>query len=316
MPFAIESKRFGLKKEAVRLTAEVTPDVWIAVEPDSEFEYKLEHIDDAGLRGIKSPFPSFPGLKTLTGSIKLPARARNIGEFFQMLLGNPTSVQQGATAAYKHTFLPPTSIQPPTFTFFVDRNMSIKKYNGVACKKISLTGPVDGAVMLEAELLGLSEAAGAIGVPVFTESEMLEFFHATVKVGGVANTDIRSWALSIDNALFAKRVLAQSQDARDVLAAGRVEAEGSFVIYFESDTERDKFIANTTNSIEFLIEGNTADGAFKNTLDVLFPKIHYKAYPYGESEGLLAAEVEFRAVYDTATSKQLEAYIINTKTSY
>lgn len=316
MSYAIESKRFGLKKEAVRLTAEAAPDTWIAVEPDSEFDYKLNHIADTALRGIKAPYPNFPGTKECSGTVKLPARASDIGELFQMLLGNPTTAQQGVTTAYKHTFPTLAPLQPPTYTWFVDRGVGIKKYSGVAAKKLSFTGPIDGALNLEAELLGISEADGAIGAPVFAESDVLEFFHTTMKIDGVARTDVKSWNCSIDNTLFTKRTLSQSQDAQDVMAPSKMIAEGGFLVFFESMAERDKFLANTTSSLEFLVEGAVADAPHKFTMDLLFPKVHYTAFPFGETDNLLAAQATFTAVYDTVTAKMLEAYLINLKTAY
>ena len=87
--------------------------------------------------------------------------------------------------------------------------------------------------------------------------------------------------------------------------------EGTFTIYFEDETERAKFIAGTSNYLQFLIEGEVIAGAAKETVDVTLPKIMYKAYPYGEADNMLAAQVAFEAVYDTVTSALVGVAVTN-----
>lgn len=433
MPFSTEASRWGLAKESVRLTAEAAPTKWLSVDPGSELSHRLELLEDKGLRGVKAAFPSHAGMKVTDGKVSAPVRVSHIGEFLQMLLGNPASAEQtavvveagvndkidftedggvevtatltagsyivGASSAvaasfckmvkdqmeavngadtytvaydastrlftitksagvfvilwntgtntatsakallgfgavdttsaiaatstvavgnrvYKHTFSLPTSVQPPTYTFFVDRNMEVKKYNGIAVRKMALTGNADGFLQHECELLGLSEAAGDIGSPSYAnELAPLVFHHVTVKLGGTAMTNIKEWNLSIDSGLFGKRNPG-SQVAVDVIAPGRLKIEGSLTVYFEDETERAKFLAATSNSLQFLCVGSEIGTSVFETLDITLPKILYKAFPYGELDGLLGAQCTFEAVYDTVTSKLINVDLTNKDASY
>ena len=74
MPFAIETHQWGLKKEVVRLTGEAAPNVWHAVQPDSFMDYELKLIEDKTLRGIKTPYSTYQGIKVCTGKMKFPVR--------------------------------------------------------------------------------------------------------------------------------------------------------------------------------------------------------------------------------------------------
>ena len=84
MPFAIEQKKFGFKKEASRGVPETAPVKSLAVGADSELTYNTALIADDKLRGLKERFPSVAGIKegpylqptltTHTATKKRPAR--------------------------------------------------------------------------------------------------------------------------------------------------------------------------------------------------------------------------------------------------
>lgn len=311
-----EQRQFGLKKETSRGTAETGPAKWFPVEKDTTMDYKLNLIDDKALRGIAEEFPPNVGTKVGTGKIKMPLDAQAVGELFASLIGAPTSAQQAATVAYKHTFLRSSTIQRTGYTFFMDYGLVVKKYALGTVKKMVLTGTQDGIVMADWDVLFKSEADGTIGTPAFPTNQYLGFNGVTVKVGGSTNTDIRNWTLNIDNQAAAHRTLSQSQDISDILVKGKLNIGGSFVIFFQSVTERDKFIAGTSNSLEFLCEGATIASTYKHTVDILLPKIYYKAYPFNDVDGLLGANVEFDAKYDISTTKAIQVDVTNIDVSY
>ncbi len=426
-PYATEAQRWGLTKEGTRLTAEATATEWIAVEPGSDMVHKLNLLEDKGLRGVKEEYPSFAGIKTTDGKMKLPVRARNMGELLYMAFGAPSaSTEQSAfvitlntndkidflegagaeksatltagsytsttlaaevktqleaanltavtytvtystttkkftivpsastitikwatgtntltnahtvlgfsnadvsaTAsatsdstsqfAYKHTFLIPTGVQPPTFSIFVDRSMNVKVYNGCVAKKLSFTGAVDDYVRVEADIIGLTEASGSIGSPSYTETDPMESYDTTIKIGGSAITYAADWKLDIDTMAKVKRTLNQSQLPLDVIQANKWKIGGGFSAYFESVTERDYFLANTARSMEIIMQGALLQGTTYNKVDIILDQIHYKGYPYGDKEGLLAAQVEFDAKRSVSGSRVMAVELTNSKTSY
>jgi len=246
------------------------------------------------------------------------------------LLGFTTAADTGSAIAqtsasavnnrvFKHVFSgPPSSVQPTTYTFFIDRGLSIKAYNGCAVKKMSLACPEGDFLNHESEMLGISEAPGAIGSPSYTSDlEPLSFQHVLYKVGGVTETEIKNFTLEIDSKAFGKRIYNQSQDVADILAAARMEISGGFDIYFTSEDERTKFLATTVQDLEIIAEGNAMTGvATKDSIDIIIPEIQYQAYPFDYKDDLLAASVKFSANYNVATSKMIEIDVVNLTSSY
>jgi hypothetical protein len=305
--------QFGLKKESVRLTAEASPAKWYPVF-DPEITYGPNLLEDNALRGVQAPFAPVAGRKLGTGKFKLYLDPQVMGEFLVSLIGGVASAQQGGTAAYQHTFTPAARLSPTTYTFFLNWGLDVKKYNGCVVKSLNFTGPVDGLVMVEVEFLFITEAAGSIGSPSFPTQRYLAFQHTDFKIAGSSNTDVRQWGIKIDNQAIHHLTHSLSQDAQDILTPGQLLVSGDMIIYFQSETERNKFLANTGVALRALIVGATIASTFKWTMDLPLTDAHYKAYPFGYEQDLLAAKATFDG-YHNGTS-QIIPVLINTDTAY
>lgn len=317
-PTSIEVRRFGLAKETTRGTAVTPAAVWMAVDKDSEIDFTTKLIEDPALRGVNARFPAIAGPQMAQGHIKAPVRAQNIGEFLRMAIGAPSSAQQGVTTAYKHTFTPASTIQLPSYTFHLDRGLSVKKYNLGVVSKLKFSGAAEGLVLMDAEVMAQNEASGDIGTPTYAEAGQLEFFHTTVKFAGSAPSTpiVKSWSVELDPGVIPFRPLNQTQYPADFLARGPYKVSGDMVLYFEDETERAKFIAATNTTLEFVIDGANIASSYDYMLDILCSQVRYKAFPFGDEDGLLGAKVKWEAYYDTSTSAIAVVYIINTKTTY
>lgn len=310
---SLQSFRFGLKKEAVRGTAEASPTKWYPVlEP--EVAYGPVLLQDAALRGIRAEFAPVAGRKLGTGKFKMILDAQTIGELLYSLMGGVASVQQGVTTAYQHSFTLGTSIQPPSYTFFMDYGLAVKKYNRCVVKSLTFNGPVDGLITVDVDFLFESEASGSIGSPSFPTQKYLSFQHAQFKRAGSTDTDIKNWSMKIDSGAKALQTLAQAQDIQDIITPDPMQVSGDFVALFQSETERNKFLANTSVALRALIEGDVADTPHKFTVDLPLTDCRYKAYPFAWEDNLLAAKVEYQG-YHNGTS-QILPVIINTDVSY
>jgi len=314
--YSIESQRLGLAKEASRGTAESAPSKWYPTRGIAQIDYALNHINDDALRGIYEKYPMIAGIKTGEAKIPLYLDAQMAGEFFYSLLGSVSSSQQGGTAAYKHTIVRSSSISPIAYTLFLDRGMNVMKYNLGCVKKIALKSSVDGLIEMDVDALFKTEASGSIGSPSFPTQRYLSFQHVDFKIAGSSNTDVKEWSLSVDNGARAHRTLSGSQDLSDIVSPSKLNIDGSFTIYFQNTTERDKFLANTTSAIRVLMVGSTIASTYKYTVDVNVYAANYKAFPYGEDQGLLAAKATFEGVYSSSDSKALQVDVTNTDTAY
>lgn len=314
--YPIEAQRFGIKKEASRGTAETTPAYWFPVLKGTEFNYSLGLLDNDVLKGDPTMLPPVAGKKSGTGKIKLPLDAQSCGEIFRGLLGSVSSAQQGGSAAYKHIITVSSSYQKPPYTFFYDYGIDVKKYALGIIKKVSLSGAVDGVGALEADVLFKNEASGSIGSPTFPTQRYLAFNQMDFKVAGTSNTDIKDWNIEIDNGATPLWTLNQSQDVIDIVTGGKMDIKGGFTIYFSTEAERTKFLANTAVALRMIATGPLIAATYYYTVDVNIYEAHYTAFPFGDDAGLLAAKVNFTGYYSAADSKAIQIDVTNAVTAY
>jgi len=310
---------FGLAKESTRGTANDTISRYIAIDRGLTMDYVLSLIEDTQLRGQVYNIPPITGIKTGTGTIRFNVEAGNIGELLYSLLGNVTSEQQGQTSAYKHTFIRSNSNQLQSYTIHIDWGIAKKKYVRSCIKSITFSVTPDGVLLADISLLFEKEDSSTVTFnPSWSTPKPLMGYQVAIEnPDGEIVTNVKDLSITIDNQNFAKRVLKQSQDIDDILAIGPLLVNGSFTVYFESLTERNNFLSNTASSLELKLEGQTIEGAYKETFDILLPEIHYTAYPFGEADGLLASAVTFNAYQKLSDgSNQVTVYIINNITSY
>lgn len=218
--------------------------------------------------------------------------------------------------AFTHTMTRSNSMQKPAYTFFIDRGLAVSKYNLGVVKKLTIKSGVDNLIEAEADLIFKSEASGSIGSTSFPVQKYLSFQSVVFNIAASPNTEIKEWELSLDNTAVAHRALTGSQDLKDILAPGKLGISGSFLVYFENATERDKFIANTAVALNIVCTGATIVSSSSWKINMNIYEAHYKTYPYGEDDGLLAAKVTFDGFYSSSDTKDFQVAITNQDVSY
>ena len=432
---SIEIRQFALCKESVRGTVPAAPAYFYGFDKADEIDYKRSLLEDPAKRGVNAIYPPTPGSEEGTGKLKIPCRASSIGEFLQMLIGNPVSTEvasftvvlgvndtidfiynvntvgscviapgtylpgtthsdagslcaliyagmhgvdaaitevayshatglftitrsgtvltltfssgtnnaksicaligfakadQTGAAFYtgtipvlspvSHVFTPGTGIQLPSYSFFINRGLSKKQYGLGVTSKVVFSGDNQGHIIMEADLLAQTEAAySGAWTPVYSESPILEFYDSTVKVAGSApaTPNVKSWSVAIENGMKPFKPQSQQAYPQDFLAVGPMKASGTMVIYFMDETERAKFIAGGTTSLEFAVSSSQmVNGAKPWSLDLMLDDCRYKAFPFGDEDGYLGAKVSFEAYYNAGTSRLFLATLQNARSAY
>lgn len=219
--------------------------------------------------------------------------------------------------AMTHTFTNGSLIQNPSYTLHMERALSKKMYNLSVVKTIGLKGAVDGKLTGDISTIFQTEAAETFTLtPVWVNPTPFMFYQTTFAFDAVNNlADIKDWTLNIDNLSMPQRVLSNSQDIKDVLTPGKMTTNGTFNAYFESEAQRTKFLANTAVALTITLQGNAIGAAF-NKMVITLPEIHYKAYPFGNLDGLLGAAVSWDAYYNISGAKSVSVALTNGVTSY
>ena len=316
MPYAIEQKWIGAGKESVRGTS-VDPTRFIPVGADSEMEYKLSLIEDEQVRGMLEKFPPQAGIKDGTGRIGgVDVTSTIIGELLNSLMGKVVTTDL-SLGAYKHVFTRETEVLLPSYTIALYRGLNAKKYPLGIVKSMAFTGAVDGKLIADCEVLFKTEEAyESPATPTWEDPKPFMFFQTDFKIAGSSDTNVKDWTLTIDNGSVAQRTLNQSQDVKEILSFAKMLISGTFNIFLENETERTKFLDNTSTSLEIVLTGGLIGGENYHKLDIIIPQVHYSAYPFGNLDGLLGVAVSFNGYYKLADTKSLQIELTNNIVSY
>lgn len=315
--YLTRTRQFGLKKEGTRLTAESAPDKWYPIMSEVDVEFGPKLLPNQTVVGYKGEAEPIAGRKLGTLKFKMILDAQTIGEFLRSLMGTSAPTQLSSGNAYRHDLTVLTSsAQNPTYTLFFDFKVDVKKYNGCVIKSLKFSGPVDNFIMVDVEALFLDEAAGSIGSPSYPTNRFLTFANVTPKIAGSNVTYMKSWDLTLDNGAAHDLVLIGGgiQIANDILCPGNFMVSGNMVVYMESETERNKMLANTAVALRWLIEGGIAADTNKYTVDFSVTAAHYEKFPIGIEDEQLAANVSFKGFYNGTS--QFTANVINLLTAY
>jgi hypothetical protein len=314
--YAIEQKWVGIGKETTRGTA-VDPTRFIPVAPDAELEYKLNLIEDETVRGIFEKFPPKAGRKEGTGTISgIEVTSDNLGELLNSLLGSVTTTHPGTTA-YQHSFKRATGITMPSYTISIHRGINAKQYPLSVIKSVAFSQDADNKLKANATVLYKTEQDYASpATPTWVDPTPFMFYQNTFKIDGNQVMTIKNWSLTIDNGSAGLHLLNNSQDIYDIVSHAKLLVTGSFTGLFEDEIQRNKFLSNTSASLDIISEGAEIETGYKHTLEFIIPEIHYTAYPFTNVDGMLGANVSFNAYYNLTATETIEAKLINTVTGY
>lgn len=320
MPYAIENQKYGFKKETTRGLSEPAPNKFIAPSSEASLDYKSLLISDDKLRAIKEQFPSVSGINEASGSLPgIDVEADTIGDFLYGCLGGVQTQQPDPTnspSVYKHIFRPQNIVKFPSFTFFVDRGISVKKYPLTIFKKMNITGSVDGKAQISVDVLFKKEEPAQSFEPTYNSPKPFMFYQTEIKLDSALNQDIRNWFITVDNGSSAYRTLNQSRDVKDIVSSSKFNIEGGYEIYFENEENREKFLNNLSQQINIILTGDIIEDNYRNNLEINIPKAKYTAYGFQTIEGLFGSAVKFKPEFDSAAGYSIEFILTNSIQGY
>ena len=150
---------------------------------------------------------------------------------------------------------------------------------------------------------GFTTSGSALGSATYSaESTTAPFdsFSGSIKEGGSAIAIITALELNIDNGMEALYVVGSADTL--LPSIGKSSVTGSVTAYFENTTLLDKFVAETTSSIEF-----TLTDAAGNDYIVLLPKVKYNSgNPEVSGPGAITVTLDFVALYNSTDASQIK----------
>ena len=150
---------------------------------------------------------------------------------------------------------------------------------------------------------GFTSSASALGSATYsaeTTTAPFDSFSGSITEGGSAIAIITALELNIDNGMEALYVVGSADTL--LPSIGKSSVTGSVTAYFEDTTLIDKFINETTSSIQF-----TLTDAVGNDYIVLLPKVKYNSgNPEVSGPGAITVTLDFIALYNASDASQIK----------
>lgn len=312
----------GIKKEAVRGTAESSADFYL---PKMTLDYDdvVETVDDENSFGvIEDMVNSNVVKKAAEGSIEGKISDKAIGLLLYALLGSK-AVSGPSDSAYTHTFTVAQSSQHQSLTFFVDDENQDYKYALGMLKSMEITAEVGKFCNFK---LAVRSKVGATATltPSYTAENAFLAQHAVFKLtstqsglGAASATNIRMINLKIEKNVEDDSALGTIAPV-DILNK-QFAIEGELELVFNDETMKTEMLADTEKAMR--LELNNTDVLIgssstpKLTIDLHRVKFKNFKRNYGNGD-IVTASVQFKAFYKPADSKMVTITLINEQSSY
>ena len=323
-----QAVKLGVKKEAVRGTAEATADFWIPT-TDRDIDEKQEFIQDESSYGIlEGPAGQSVSKQWCEGQITAPITDKLFGVILLNLFGSVNSVANADTSATvkDHTFSVLQSAQHPSLTLFIDDPASGQDYKYALGMLESMDINYEQGKFVEyVAKFRAKKGAVAAQTPATVVENRFTANHVTFKVAanlaGLAAgnaMNIKSFKLSIKKALEDDYVLGSKEPVDYLVKSFNVD--GTFDAFWASEADyKTTFMANTPQAFRIdLLNGDTVIGTSAHpqlTIDmalVYFTELT-RAFKNGN---VITQTLGFKAMYSLTDSKMLTAKLTNTQASY
>lgn len=311
----------GLAIEASNGSAESTPDVFIPFTENSLRGHHEPLMDISARASRVKDYNSVAGKKWGEGSVTMYLDATNAGYLLKMAFGSEVRTQKNATpAVHDHAMYPTVSGNAVTSATLWD-------YKGVDCEQyvyasvdtceIEVTN--DGIATMSAGLM--SKFPSTVSAPtlttvsgtLFTWKDMSARFGTTTVVAEVATpTKLTNFKMAIANNLALNYKSGSNQP--DTITTGPIEVTGSYTLFFESVTERDKYYNLTKNSMVVTMAGASLGSGYSEQLKFVLKKLVIEDIDIETGlDDLFALTCNYRAEWDQDQAGYVEATVRNGK---
>jgi hypothetical protein len=235
-----------------------------------------------------------------------------VGLFASMAMGKDTPAMVGATTAYKHKLeIDKTIAELPYRTMVEHDGFSQFLYAGVACVGFQLSGQRDGFVEMEADLLGsAAEAADVTAKPARVAESYLTYGDVNFLKGGAYDGTAVTGGASLSASLI-DFTFAFKNNGKGVHLMGdptgkfgriqrgdKYAADLKMKFEIEDQTHRTDFLAES-EFVGFLpLVGGVANGTAHYGVELIFPRLAYKAVKKGVDSGNLVVSADFEVLSD------------------
>jgi len=238
-------------------------------------------------------------------------------------------VNQGGSAAYKHSYTPDDDLKTYSIWFTRGGNQQVVIPYGVV-NTLELTQSPDDVLRASVGILGQKES---INADDFTTADAYDtaapFHNMDLTVTGPVNTaQVYSSSILINNNFDVTRGKVHGSRFFNAMVPGKREVTGSLELWFDDDGDYQSFWGSTSETtpdvngdfdtipLNFKWDTNTiiAD-TYEYTLEIDIPEAVFETTTV-TIEDRIRQVINWSAQYDTGDSYEIEAYLTNQVVSY
>lgn len=311
----------GLAIEATSGSAESTPDVFIPFTENSLRGHHEPLMDISARASRVKDHSSVTGKKWGEGSVTMYLDATNIGYMLKMALGSEVRAQlNAAPPVHDHAMYPTVSGNGVTSATLWDyKGVDTEQYAYASIDTCEIEVTNDGIATISAGLM--SKFPSTVTAPtlttvsgtLFTWKDMSVRFGTTVAVAEAASaTKLNNFKMAIANNLALNYKSGSNQP--DTITTGPIEVTGSYTLFFESVTERDKYYNLTKNSMVVTMAGASLGSGYSEQLKFVLKKLVIEDIDIETGlDDLFALTCNYRAEWDQDQAGYVEATVRNGK---
>lgn len=242
--------------------------------------------------------------------LKTELEPENCGEILEAAFGTDTISGSGP---YTHTFTMAAKAQPSSQSLWVNNGATQINWSGCMLSKLVFDIKAGQFVTTEADFLGSKYASGTTHSPSYSALYPFKFDQVTFTVGGSGVTLYKDIKLTIDKMAAIDPLIGGSIYSNVVYQKGLM-LELAATIVVEDTTEWAKFTAGTATSFIIALTSTQQTSGVNYSLTFNIPVAYYKSAPMPLANGLIEIPFVAQGVYDTSTTKTINAVLVNSIT--
>jgi hypothetical protein len=250
--------------------------------------------------------------RKLSGKHKSKAFPHLVALFASMAMGKDTAAVVGATTAYKHKLEIDKTLNEQPYRSLIENDGTFQKlYAGIACVGFTISGKRGDFVEFEADLVGSgAEAVDATAKPARIAESYLCYGDVKFTKGGAfdgtqitGGTDLsgalKEFSIGFKNNGKGVHLMGDPSGKYGRIQRGqRYEVDFKAKFEMEDEAHRTDLLAETELVAAVPIVGGVANGVAKYSVEIIFPKVVYKAAKKGVDDGDLVIAAEFQVLAD------------------
>lgn len=314
----------GIGRETTRGTA-VAPSYW-PKHLELDFNQKSEKAWNESGVGVLDKYNSSDVVKDIaSGSLGGKVSDRSFPLILAAACGQvPTSVQQGLTGIYDHTFAQSQANSSLALTLALKDSNRDDRYPLAMLSSLEISVAVGDWVKFTADFIAKKATPAAGNTVAYVAENEFKAKHVTIKLastvaglGAAAAIPVKEASLTIDRAVEDYMVVG-SNDPYDIHAK-EVEISGDMTLLYTDNTYRDLDFSNGYQALQLTLENTDVDlgGGVRPKIVLTFPRVSLKDWGLDQSLGnMIEQTAGLQGLYSQTDGYSMAGTATNLVASY